>query len=522
MNKKQILIGLLALTMGTSVAFLGACTGPGENGGGGGGGGAEPSDPVTPVDPDKPVVTEPVWTTASSYFDGAKALLANNNYKNNNGETKSFISLLDNQIKNMAFEICHRLVKLYDSNPSDENYVYTDGEGNKYSYIRLDYIIETPSRFAAGKIAQYAHSTGGECGGAKFNLNCAGCFSVATANGHQEVVSGIENNSLFNFSNALINPLVGEEWKMNNIAGESIYDLSTKFYYNYHEKIETGIANMLAGTNNLDYNAALSKIDHLGITAGEKTKLVNYIKTDIIGSSLVELDNSRNPRIEGDFNMFDHIRTITDEQHKFKNYEFLINRVVEMTVNNTFYDTYYKKYLDTKLYPTAPKNVVENLSLSSLASSYNEYEKIVLKPKNNTPITELKIAFAAQDNVTADFDINFKVVANGVALYNKVIAPKEGNVVQVNQTNKTYTFRLGEQSSGRNNFTKYNASDSEVTSSNLNPWTTNISITQNGNGVGIVQPNLNNGDSYVELTLKPKTNNIKMKVNISEYVDKIN
>jgi len=196
----------------------------------------------------------------------------------------------------------------------------------------------------------------------------------------------------------------------------------SKWNTEYREQFKLALAKIVYGNEQttLGYSELLNKINHLGFTANDGEKIVNYINNSVIGTNLIE----ENLRIYNMFSESDksNLKNWSNpdeiDKHYYKGYNIVVPAIVNQALNNTFDGT-------VGLYPTVDKNVSSVLELDNLKTE-KDYKQIVLMPKHsNVLVTKINAKFYSTNSENK----NVKVYATVKNVAGALVTKKEvGNV----------------------------------------------------------------------------------------------
>lgn len=434
MKTKRLILSVLVIMF--SVMFLGACDLFG----------GKKEDPL----PEPP---KPIEENITKYFNSSvytEYIETKTTAVDQNGNDASFIALLDRQIDILSQDILYRLVSVYGVGaPVITNDTGTYGEpanslkdnftgqafakGSNKALVTNYTLISKPTS-ANATAATYKYSNGtevkaGSSAVASPNISQAASFAYALSGGtwNENITIGKQ----FNLNNAInggykyegtgfTTELGNSVWNWSNSTellasedGLDAYLLYHDYYISHFENLKLAIANLIANgsaTGNT-YSEAVNKITHLGFKDANKTNIKNYVLNTVIGTSVINSDNSNKPS--------DNIKQTTDltnEQHSYKAYNLIVGAIVDSAFNNTFSNTTDSFY-----------NIVEKTALVTKTLSYNSlnnknFTLIRLTPKTTIPVTKLVLKVS---NVTpANLNISYSIFkSSGLSIVeNKAVA----------------------------------------------------------------------------------------------------
>lgn len=330
MIRKKLMNLIIVLLISVSSLFLAACgprnnPGGGNNGGGNNGGGNNGGGIDVPDIPDTPGNDK----TVDEMFSKFKIVTKDNSVKvvdpTSDDALVDFDTLVERQIDVLANDILYRLVAVYGGGTtnltteiaqynapafalkklSGDPYAY----GNNAALISNFDLISKPIGLHLA-LPQYRYSDWSILDiYQQLSLNEPATYSYLISNG-----AYLQGNSLtiyFNNSNSINGGLYWDsdngfhkplgfnenlEWNWSytdltinpNSFSDQIYNAYQEYYI---DPLKTAIANILAGTTDLEFGNAVSKIEYLGFTKTDREKIFDFVFKTIIGEELIELDN---------------------------------------------------------------------------------------------------------------------------------------------------------------------------------------------------------------------------------------
>lgn len=450
MKKSKILVLALTSVMATSVFGLAGCTGGGGNGGGGstiehtqhtygnwehnatqhwrkctssgctaeeredhkynGGYTCEVCGYVNEsLKPGEP-------QSMSTYFSGMKTTSTRTSVKDADNVTKSFDEVLDRQLDVLAQDVLYRLTYVYGYNETSHNRTENAKNtllngANAFSYNGNNAVVDSNKLLATTN-----------------NVTELRTVNLKDINDYQKSISIISNMNVLLNSNALdlsgaiegrnlkleegFNALTlvstadeNKAWNWYSNGNSTYSDFATKANIN---KMKMAIAQVLTNTT-VDgnytvtaYNNALAKIDALGFSNFDSTKLVKFIKSSVIGDTLVNADDNYASTISSKYsNTIDatNIRamnndssyTTTDSPRLYKGYSMVVPAIVKQALSNTFEGT------TQTIYPSMSRYATDYSSNVFTTSTLN-FDSIVLAPRTSTPATKLVVKIEGTGN----------------------------------------------------------------------------------------------------------------------------
>ena len=448
--------------------------------------------------------------SAADVFGGVKASYLRGNITDADGTEKSFNEILDRQIDLLAQDILYRLTYVYGYNQTTHNrsenakYTLKNGE-NDFSYQGKNAAVDSNKLLAASQTATELTSV-----------------NIADINDFQKSVQAVNSNNYLldaatiNFVGAIEGRYMvvrkSGSSKMLNSAktdncawswyqdGASTYsEFSTK---NNIDKMKMAIAQVAANKaadgnySESAYNTALAEIGALGFDGFDSAKLVKFIKSNVIGDSLVNKDDEYASTIKTEYNgIIDDNSLVeidgkttftsniaTDSPRLYKGYSMVLPAIVSQAIGNTFETT------TQKIYPAMNRSAVKSSeNLSAFANESQAYESIVLMPKTEISATKLALKIKGANNIGVKCEINGEAV--------QVTASKDGELLLIDL--HAYTKKIGAYNGGKEN-----------------DFSNNLFGNSGAGAAGI-----NNGAHYIKLIFENPTGG-KFSVEIDGYYNK--
>lgn len=444
---------------------------------------------------------------AADVFGGVKASYVRGNITDADGTAKSFNEILDRQIDLLAQDILYRLTYVYGYNQTTHNrskdakYTLKNGE-NDFSYQGKNAAVDSKTLLAAEQ-----------------NVTELRTVNLKDINDYQKSISIISNMNVLLNSNALdlSGAIEGRNLKLEegfNVLtlvstadenmkwgwysnGNSTYsEFATK---NNIEKMKMAIAQVAANKaadgnySEAAYNTALAEIGALGFDGFDSAKLVKFIKSNVIGDSLVNKDDEYASTIKtayGGIINAANIKSInnngtytyTDSPRLYKGYSMVLPAIVSQAIGNTFENT------TQKIYPAMNRYAVKSSeNLNAFANEAQAYESIVLMPKAEISATKLAIKIKGASNIGVKCEINGEAV--------QVTASSDGELLLIDL--HAFTGKIGAYNGGKEN-----------------DFSNNLFGNSGANAAGI-----NNGAHYIKLIFE-NPNGGKFSVEIDGYYNK--
>lgn len=443
---------------------------------------------------------------AADYFGGMKVSYAREKIVDADGTEKSFNEILDRQIDLLAQDILYRLTYVYGYNQTTHNrsenakYTLKNGE-NDFSYQGKNAAVDSKTLLAAEQ-----------------NVTELRTVNLKDINDYQKSISIISNMNVLLNSNALdlSGAIEGRNLKLEegfNVLtlvstadenmkwgwysnGNSTYsEFATK---NNIEKMKMAIAQVAANKaadgnySEAAYNTALAAIGALGFDGFDSAKLVKFIKSNVIGDSLVNKDDEYadtiNQKYRGTIDVEsikamnnDSAYTNTDSPRLYKGYSMVVPAIVNQAIGNTFENTTHK------IYPAMNRYAVQSFENLNGANTAQKYASIVLMPKTEISATKLAIKIKGASNVSVKCEIGGKAV--------QVSASSDGELLLIDL--HAFTGKIGAYNGGKEN---------------------DFSLDLFGNS-GAGAAGINNGGNYIKLIFE-NPNGGKFSVEIDGYYNK--
>lgn len=454
MKKSKILVLALTSVMATSVFGLAGCTGGGGNGGGGstiehtqhtygnwehnatqhwrkctssgctaeeredhkynGGYTCEVCGYVNEsLKPGEP-------QSMSTYFSGMKTTSTRASVKDADNVTKSFDEVLDRQLDVLAQDVLYRLTYVYGYNETShnrtENAKNTLLNGvNAFSYNGNNAVVNSNKLLSSAQtVTELTNVNIGEINDFQKSMQLFDVEVNYLLNDNTLNISGaiegrytsIVKSGRFCVLNQENNNEKSWNWYTNGVSTYSAF--ATKANIN---KMKMAIAQVLTNTT-VDgnytataYNNTLAKIDALGFSNFDSTKLVKFIKSSVIGDTLVNTDDNYANELKSTYNNLINNNTLdlmdssttftsnvaTDSPRLYKGYSMVVPAIVKQALSNTFEGT------TQTIYPTMSRYATD-YSSNVFTTSTSNFDSIVLAPKTGTPATKLVVKIEGTGN----------------------------------------------------------------------------------------------------------------------------
>ena len=447
---------------------------------------------------------------AADYFGGMKVSYAREKITDADGTAKSFNEILDRQIDLLAQDILYRLTYVYGYNQTTHNrtqnakYTLKNGE-NDFSYQGNNAVVNSNTLLAAQQDSVTKLTS----------------VNIADINDFQKgVIVLVTNNYLYSPDNLnLAGAIEGRNariivssrrylldeqtstnaWSWYQDGASTYSEFSTK---NNIDKMKMAIAQVAANKaadgnySEAAYNTALAEIGALGFDGFDNAKLVKFIKSNVIGDSLVNKDDEYASTIKTEYNgIIDDNSLVdidgkttftsniaTDSPRLYKGYSMVLPAIVSQAIGNTFENT------TQKIYPAMNRYAVKSSeNLNAFANEAQAYESIVLMPKTEISATKLALKIKGANNIGVKCEINGEAV--------QVTASKDGELLLIDL--HAYAKKIGVYNGGKEN-----------------DFSNNLFGNSGAGAAGI-----NNGAHYIKLIFE-NPNGGKFSVEIDGYYNK--
>lgn len=447
---------------------------------------------------------------AADYFGGVKASYVRGNIADADGTEKYFNEILDRQIDLLAQDILYRLTYVYGYNKTAHNrtqnakYTLKNGE-NDFSYQGNNAVVNSNTLLAAKQDSVTKLTS----------------VNIADINDFQKgVIVLVTNNYLYSPDNLnLAGAIEGRNariivssrrylldeqtstnaWSWYQDGASTYSEFSTK---NNINKMKMAIAQVAANKaadgdySEAAYNTSLAEIGALGFDGFDSAKLVKFIKSNVIGDSLVNKDDEYASTIKTEYNgIIDDNSLVeidgettftsniaTDSPRLYKGYSMVLPAIVSQAIGNTFENT------TQKIYPAMNRYAMKSSeNLNAFANEAQAYESIVLMPKTEISATKLALKIKGANNVSVKCEINGEAV--------QVSAANDGELLLIDL--HAYAKKIGAYNGGKEN-----------------DFSNNLFGNSGAGAAGI-----NNGGNYIKLIFE-NPNGGKFSVEIDGYYNK--
>lgn len=445
---------------------------------------------------------------AADYFGGMKVSYAREKITDADGTAKSFNEILDRQIDLLAQDILYRLTYVYGYNQTTHNRTqnakFTLKNGEKdFSYQGNNAVVNSNTLLAAKQESVTELKT--------INLNNIEDYQKSIQNFS---IDYLNNIGALNLTGAIegrfmaIGSVGGAKLLRDNADIEKSWIWSKKLTTSTYEDLATenninamkaAIAQTLAGEtvngNFATYQTTLAKINALGYENFDSEKLVNFIKSNVIGETLVNKDDEyasvfktkyngilNDETLDGLYNETILVNNLcNDSPRLYKGYSMVVPAIVNQAIGNTFENTTHK------IYPAMNRYAVQSFENLNGANTAQKYASIVLMPKTEISATKLAIKIKGASNVSVKCEIGGKAV--------QVSASSDGELLLIDL--HAFTGKIGAYNGGKEN---------------------DFSLDLFGNS-GAGAAGINNGGNYIKLIFE-NPNGGKFSVEIDGYYNK--
>lgn len=444
---------------------------------------------------------------AADYFGGMKVSYAREKIVDADGTEKSFNEILDRQFDLLAQDILYRLTYVYGYNQTAHNrtqnakFTLKNGE-NAFTYQGKNAAVDSNKLLAlTDSVTDLRTVTINNIDDFQKSITLVTGINYMLRNTALDISGAIEGRNLYIVDDGSVKTLSPEsdkskQWNWYSDANSTYSEFATK---NNIEKMKMAIAQVAANKaadgnySEAAYNTALAAIGALGFDGFDSAKLVKFIKSNVIGDSLVNKDDEYADTIKtayGGIINAANIKSInnngtytyTDSPRLYKGYSMVLPAIVSQAIGNTFENT------TQKIYPAVNRYAVQSFdNLSAVANEAQAYESIVLMPKTEISATKLALKIKGANNVSVKCEIGGKAV--------QVSAANDGELLLIDL--HAFTGKIGAYNGGKEN-----------------DFSNNLFGNSGAGAAGI-----NNGAHYIKLIFENPTGG-KFSVEIDGYYNK--
>ena len=444
---------------------------------------------------------------AADVFGGMKVSYAREKITDADGSAKRFNEILDRQIDLLAQDILYRLTYVYGYNQTTHNrsenakYTLKNGE-NDFSYQGNNAAVDSNKLLAlTDSVTDLRTVTINNIDDFQKSLQIFAINKNYLLNKNYINISGSIEGRFMSLNDSGITPeLVGMSnynfaWNWYSDANSTYSEFATK---NNIDKMKMAIAQVAANKaadgnySEAAYNTALAEIGALGFDGFDSAKLVKFIKSNVIGDSLVSKDDEYadtiNQKYRGTIDVEsikamnnDSAYTNTDSPRLYKGYSMVLPAIVSQAIGNTFENT------TQKIYPAMNRYAVQSFETLNGANTPQKYASIVLMPKTEISATKLALKIKGANNIGVKCEIGGEAV--------QVSASNDGELLLIDL--HAYAKKIGAYNGGKEN---------------------DFSLDLFGNS-GAGAADINNGEHYIKLIFENPTGG-KFSVGIDGYYNK--
>lgn len=444
---------------------------------------------------------------AADYFGGMKVSYAREKIVDADGTEKSFNEILDRQIDLLAQDILYRLTYVYGYNQTTHNrtqnakYTLKNGE-NDFSYQGNNAAVDSNKLLAlTDSVTDLRTVTINNIDDFQKSITLVTGINYMLRNTALDISGAIEGRNLYIVDDGSVKTLSPEsdkskQWNWYSDANSTYSEFATQSNVNKMKMAIAQVAANKAADGNYSeaaYNTALAEIGALGFDGFDSAKLVKFIKSNVIGDSLVNKDDEYASTIKtayGGIINAANIKSInnngtytyTDSPRLYKGYSMVLPAIVSQAIGNTFENT------TQKIYPAMNRYAVKSSeNLNAFANEAQAYESIVLMPKAEISATKLALKIKGANNIGVKCEINGEAV--------QVTASKDGELLLIDL--HAYAKKIGAYNGGKEN-----------------DFSNNLFGNSGAGAAGI-----NNGAHYIKLIFENPTGG-KFSVEIDGYYNK--
>ena len=446
--------------------------------------------------------------SAADVFGGVKASYLRGNIADADGTAKSFNEILDRQIDLLAQDILYRLTYVYGYNQTTHNRTqnakFTLKNGaNNFTYQGNNAVVNSNTLLAAQQesVTELRVVNIDDIADFQKSIDLTSGMNFLLRNDALNLSGAIEGRYLQleeGFSAATLVSTADESMKWNwySDANSTYSEFATQSNVNKMKMaIAQVAANKAADVNFATYQTTLAKINALGYENFDGEKLVNFIKSNVIGETLVNKDDEYASEFKTKYNgiidsaCINSINknivfvddTCNDSPRLYKGYSMVLPAIVSQAIGNTFENT------TQKIYPAMNRYAVQSFETLNGANTPQKYASIMLMPKTEISATKLALKIKGANNIGVKCEINGEAV--------QVTASNDGELLLIDL--HAYTKKIGAYNGGKEN---------------------DFSNNLFGNS-GAGAADINNGAHYIKLIFE-NPNGGKFSVGIDGYYNK--
>lgn len=443
---------------------------------------------------------------AADVFGGMKVSYAREKITDADGSAKRFNEILDRQIDLLAQDILYRLTYVYGYNQTTHNrtqnakFALKNGE-NAFTYQGKNAAVDSNKLLAlTDSVTDLRTVTINNIDDFQKSITLVTGINYMLRNTALDISGAIEGRNLYIVDDGSVKTLSPEsdkskQWNWYSNGDSTYSEFATQSNVNKMKMAIAQVAANKAADGNYSeaaYNTALAEIGALGFDGFDNAKLVKFIKSNVIGDSLVNKDDEYadtiNQKYRGTIDVEsikamnnDSAYTNTDSPRLYKGYSMVVPAIVNQAIGNTFENTTHK------IYPAMNRYAVQSFENLNGANTAQKYASIVLMPKTEISATKLAIKIKGASNVSVKCEIGGKAV--------QVSASSDGELLLIDL--HAYTKKIGAYNGGKEN-----------------DFSNNLFGNSGAGAAGI-----NNGAHYIKLIFENPTGG-KFSVEIDGYYNK--
>lgn len=442
---------------------------------------------------------------AADVFGGMKVSYAREKITDADGTEKSFNEILDRQFDLLAQDILYRLTYVYGYNQTTHNrtqnakFTLKNGE-NDFSYQGNNAVVNSNTLLAAKQesVTELTSANITEITDFQKSIVILDSDNILLHSSAFDLSGAIEGRNMQlkkQYGSCVLGKADSKQWNWYSNENSTYSDFATKANINKMKMAIAQVAANKAADGNYSeaaYNTALAEIGALGFDGFDSAKLVKFIKSNVIGDSLVNKDDEYadtiNQKYRGTIDVEsikamnnDSAYTNTDSPRLYKGYSMVVPAIVNQAIGNTFENTTHK------IYPAMNRYAVQSFENLNGANTAQKYASIVLMPKTEISATKLAIKIKGASNVSVKCEIGGKAV--------QVSASSDGELLLIDL--HAFTGKIGAYNGGKEN---------------------DFSLDLFGNS-GAGAAGINNGGNYIKLIFE-NPNGGKFSVEIDGYYNK--
>lgn len=397
---------------------------------------------------------------AADYFGGMKVSYAREKIVDADGTEKSFNEILDRQFDLLAQDILYRLTYVYGYNQTTHNRTqnakFTLKNGEKdFSYQGNNAVVNSNTLLAAKQdsVTELTSVNIADINDFQKSIVILDSDNILLHSSAFDLSGAIEGRNMQlkkQYGSCVLGKADSKQWNWYSNENSTYSDFATKANIN---KMKMAIAQVEANKaadgnySEAAYNTALAEIGALGFDGFDSAKLVKFIKTNVIGDSLVNKDDEYadtiNQKYRGTIDVEsikamnnDSAYTNTDSPRLYKGYSMVLPAIVSQAIGNTFENT------TQKIYPAMNRYAVKSFdNLSAFANEAQAYESIVLMPKAEISTTKLALKIKGANNIGVKCEIGGEAV--------QVSAANDGELLLIDL--HAYAKKIGAYNGGKEN-----------------------------------------------------------------------